>query len=106
MLLDHPTLNSYRAEIIPEDDPRYEAAQEVAREDIKAVERLHEEARRAPIWVFDGWDEDGEPVMDENTDPWDRLEQAKERAADNPNAVAILEAEGRLELVGECAQDT
>ena len=101
MLLDHPTLNSYRAELIPENDPRHAAAQEVAREDIKAVERLHEEARRAPIWVFDGWNEDGEPVMDENTDPWDRLESAKEKAAGNPNVVAILQAEKRLGLIGQ-----
>ena len=100
MLTDHPALDSYRAELFSEDDSRYEAAREVAREDIKRVEQLHEEARRAPIWVFDGWDEEGEPIMEENTDPWDRLERARERAAGNPNAVAILRAEGRLSLLG------
>ena len=101
MLMDHPVLNSYRVALFSEDDPRYAAAREVAREDIKAVERLHEEARRATIWVFDGWDEDGEPIMAENSDPWDRLELAKERAAGNPNVVAILRTEGRLGLIGE-----
>ena len=64
------------------------------------VERLHEEARQAPIWLFEGWDEEGELVMEENTDSWDRLELAKERAAGNPNAVAILRTEGRLHLIG------
>ncbi len=101
MLMDHPVLNTYRAELFSEGDPRYAAAQEVAREDINMVERLHEEARQAPIWLFDGWDEEGEPIMAENTDPWDRLELAKDRVAGNPTAVAILRAEGRLELIGD-----
>lgn len=106
MLMDHPVLNSYRAELFSEDDSRYEAAREVAREDIKMVEQLYEEVRRSPIWVFDGWDEDGEPIMAENTDPWDRLELAKERLAGNPNAFAILQAEGRLELIGDHRRGT
>lgn len=100
MLTDHPALDRYREELVLEADPRYEAAREVAREDIKRVEQLQEAARRAPIWVFDGWDEEGEPIMEENTDPWDRLERARERVAGNPNAVAILRAEGRLSLLG------
>ena len=85
---------------IPADDARYGAARELAFEGIKAIEQLSEAAQRAPrtIWIADS-DGHGEPEPVENDEPWELVEEITRLAAQNPNVVALLEAQGRLDLV-------
>jgi hypothetical protein len=85
---------------IPADDARYGAARELALEGIKAIEQLSEAARRAPrtIWIA-GDDQHDEPEPIENGEPWELVEEITRLAAQNPNVVALLAAQGRLELV-------
>lgn len=85
---------------IAADDARFGAAHELALEAIKAIERQNEAARCAPrtIWIADS-DGHGEPEPIENDEPWELLEEIIRLAALNPNVVAVLEAQGRLDLV-------
>lgn len=85
---------------IAPNDARYGAARELALEAIKAIEQQSEAARRAPrtTWIADS-DEHGEPEPIENDEPWELVEEITRLAAQNPNVVAVLEAQGRLDLV-------
>ena len=85
---------------ITADDARYGAARELALEAIKAIERQTEAARRAPrtICIADS-DRHGGPEPIENDEPWELLEEITRLATQNPNVVALLQAQGRLDLV-------
>ncbi len=85
---------------IAADDARFGAARELALEGIKAIEQLSEAARRAPryIWIADT-DEHGNPGPIQNDEPWELLEEITRLAAQNPNVVAVLEEQGRVDLV-------
>lgn len=85
---------------IAADDARYGAARELAFEAIRAIEQQSEAARRAPrtIWIADS-DGHGDPEPIENDEPWELHEEITRLAAQNPNVVSLLEAQGRLDLV-------
>lgn len=85
---------------IAPDDPRHAAARELALEAIAEIDRQVEAAETAArhVWPDDcGEDEDPEPIP--NDGPWETLEEIARLAARNPNVVAELKSQGRIDLV-------
>ena len=98
MLLDNPKLEIHRTQTFAASHPEYAAAKEVALADIELMDRLHAEAMRAPRFIT-APDEDGEPEIVENDEPWERLDIAVRRVARNVNAVPLLERQNQIDLV-------
>lgn len=63
------------------------------------LDRAIEWAAEQPRYISGGYDENGDVIPEENLEPYEAVATFEEMVASNPNAVAILHAQGRADLV-------
>lgn len=68
---------------------------------IREAEQAGQAMREAPMFRYgSGYNEYGDPVVEDNLEPWDDFEEAIRRLQENDTAVGILIAQGRDEIHG------
>lgn len=68
---------------------------------IRQAEEAGQAMRDAPMYRYGvGCNEYGDPVIDDNLEPWDAFEEAIRRLQENDTAVSILIAQRRDEIYG------
>ena len=72
---------------------------------VKMLERAIERAAEEPQFMCSGFDAHGDAIPVENLGPWDAIATFEQIVASNPNAVAILEAQGRGNLIPKYLAD-
>ncbi len=65
---------------------------------IREAEEAGDRMKTAPLYIHGGYDEEGDPIPEENIGPWDAFEEAIRRVEENETAVRILMAQGRTEI--------
>lgn len=85
------------SEFTPTHHPAYWQARQAAFRAIHQLETAIKERDRAPTYIGGGYDVYGVPIPEENLGPWEWVETCKAVVCNNPNSVAILQAQGRLD---------
>ncbi|WP_204736947.1 hypothetical protein [Gluconacetobacter azotocaptans] len=67
--------------------------------EIRQLESLIAWRTRQPRWHAVGYDADGEPDVDANDRPWNKVHDARQVLATNPTVTEILGAQGRQSLL-------
>ncbi len=86
-------------DIIPSHHRDYNKARALVFSLIKQLELTRQECAQTPPWIGTGYDEDGDIIALENTEPFERAYELSAMIRSNPNAVAILKAQDRLSIL-------
>ena len=84
---------------IPTHHADYWTARQLAFRSIKMLDRAIDWATAAPTYVSGGYDQNGDVIPVENLEPYEAVATFEQMVASNLNAVSILHAQGRADLI-------
>lgn len=84
---------------IPTHHADYWTARRIAFRSVHMLERAIERTAEEPTYICREYDQNGDVVPVENTEPWEAVAIFGLMVARNPNAVSILNAQGRADLI-------
>ena len=84
---------------IPTHHADYWIARRLAFRSVRMLDRAIERAADAPTYLCGGYDQNGDVIPIENLEPWETVATFEQMVAGNPNAVSILHAQGRANLI-------
>ncbi len=84
---------------IPTHHADYWRARRFAFRSIKMLDRAIDWAAEEASYVFGGFHPNGDIIAIENFEPWEAVAAFEEMVASNPNAISILTAQGRADLL-------
>ena len=84
---------------IPTHHADYWIARRLAFRSVHMLDRAIERAATAPTYLCGGYDHNGDVIPVENLEPWEAVATFEQMVASNPNAVSILNAQGRADLI-------